>query len=120
MASFKGIEEINVWKIAVDLAVEIYSLTGDSKELKRDYGFKDQLQRAIVSIPSNIAEGFERETNAEFVRFLYIAKGSCGELRTQLLIAKEIGYIDDSAFRGLNDKCKQISSMVFNLIKVLK
>ena len=71
----------------------IYKVTSQGK-ISRDYGLKDQIQRAAVSVSSNIAEGFERGTKQEFIQFLYIARGSCGELRSQLYIAKEIGYLN--------------------------
>jgi len=82
MPTFKKIEDINVWKESIDLVLYVYKLINQSKTFQKDYGLKDQVQKSAVSIPSNISEGFERETNAEFIRFLYIAKGSCGELRT--------------------------------------
>ena len=81
--TIKGFEDLEVWKNAMQLVVVIYA---EFKENK-DYGFKDQIQRAAVSIPSNIAEGYERQTNKEFIQFLYIAKGSSAELQTQLYIA---------------------------------
>jgi len=84
-------EELKVWRKSKDLAVAIFRIFADSK----DFGFKDQITRSALSVPSNIAEGFERESNKELIRFLYIAKGSCGELRTQIIIAKEIGYISE-------------------------
>jgi four helix bundle protein len=89
-------------------------------EFGKDFGFRDQLRRAAVSIASNIAEGKERETTAEFIRFLYIAKGSAGELRTQLYIANKIGYLDDLKFKELNEKVERLSGMIANLIKALK
>lgn len=75
-------EDLLIWKNAMDLCVNIYEL---AKSIK-DFSLKDQIQRAAVSVPSNIAEGFDRGTNKEFIRFLYIAKGSCSEVRTQLII----------------------------------
>ena len=120
MPTFKKIEDINVWKESIDLVLYAYKLINQSKTFQKDYGFKDQVQRSAVSIPSNISEGFERETNAEFIRFLYIAKGSCGELRTQLLIAYKLGYINEENFNYADDKCRHIASMIANLIKSLK
>ena len=75
-------EDLDIWKEGMRLSVSVYKLMNDCK----DFGFKDQIQRASVSVPSNIAEGFERQTNKEFIQFLYIAKGSCGELRTQIYL----------------------------------
>ena len=120
MPTFKKIEDINVWKESIDLVLYIYKLINQSKIFQKDYGLKDQVQKSAVSIPSNISEGFERETNAEFIRFLYIAKGSCGELRTQLLIVYKLGYINEENFNYTDDKCKYIASMLANLIKSLK
>ena len=120
MARFTRIEEIECWKESIKLSISIYNLKTKSRSLRVDYGFVDQIQWASVSIPSNISEGFERQTHQEFIHFLFIAKGSCGELRTQLLIAKRINYIIDKDFEVLNDKCKKISSMIMNLIKSLR
>jgi four helix bundle protein len=76
-------EDIIAWQLAKELTISIYSLFENSN----DYGFKDQIQRASISIMNNIAEGFERKTNNEFKQFLYIAKGSCGEVRSMLIVA---------------------------------
>jgi len=112
-------EDLECWKEAASLAIEIYRISSRG-ELGRDFGFRDQLRRAVVSIASNIAEGKERETIPEFIRFLYIAKGSGGELKTQLYIAKEIGYLDEQIYVELNRKLEKINGMVGNLIKSLK
>jgi four helix bundle protein len=112
-------EDLECWQEATSLAIEIYRISSGG-EFGKDFGFRDQLRRAAVSIASNIAEGKERETIAEFIRFLYIAKGSAGELRTQLYIANKIGYIDDLKFKELNEKVERLSGMIANLIKVLK
>ena len=120
MGKFTKIEEIGCWKEGVELALNIYALKRKSPLLQRDYGFVDQIQRAAISIPSNISEGYERQSLLEFTRFLYIAKGSCGELRTQLLIAKELQYIIKTDFDLLDDKCRKISGMIMNLIKSMR
>lgn len=98
----------------MELCIDVY------KSLKecRDFGFKDQIQRAIVSVPSNIAEGFERQTDKEFVQYLFIAKGSCGEVRTQLYLASELGYIEKLQVEELISKARKLASMIQNLIKV--
>jgi four helix bundle protein len=80
-------EDLIVWQRAVELAADVYSTAGTI----RDLAFRDQLQRSAVSISSNIAEGYERDSNADFVRFLYYSKGSCGELRSQLHLARRLG-----------------------------
>jgi len=87
--TFKKLEDIDAWKRGCRLAVEIYKLTME-EPIAKDWGLRDQLRRSAVSVPSNIAEGYERNSNREFRRFLFIAKGSCGELRTQLYILKAL------------------------------
>jgi four helix bundle protein len=109
-------EDLEVWKEGMGLAKEIYGLLRNCK----DYSLRDQIHRAVVSVPSNIAEGFERQTNKEFIQFLYIAKGSCGELRTQLYLAINLQIITDETGSLLIDRCRKISSMLFNLIKTRK
>lgn len=106
-------EDLKVWKEGMQLAVQLY------KELKgcRDYGMRDQLQRAAVSVPSNIAEGFERGSNKEFIRFLYIAKASAGELRTQLYLCREVGVLPKASCEQLIEHTRKISAMLYNLIK---
>ncbi|RKY74558.1 four helix bundle protein [candidate division KSB1 bacterium] len=93
----KGFREIRIWQKARDLATYIYKIT-DSPSFKKDYGLRNQIRRAAVSIPSNIAEGDKRDTNKESVRFLYIANGSLAELLTQFEISKAIGYISNDEF----------------------
>jgi len=109
-------EDLEIWKEGMRISVKVYEILKNCK----DYGLKDQMQRAAVSIPSNIAEGFERQTNKEFIQFLYIAKGSCGELRTQLYLAKELKIITTEDFNLLLSKLKQLSSMISNFIKTRK
>jgi four helix bundle protein len=106
-------EELDIWIEAMNLTIQVYK----NIEFMRDFGLRNQLQKSAVSIVSNIAEGSERQTNNEFVRFLFIAKGSCGELRTQLIIAKKLGYINEEISRTLIDKSRKISSMISNFIK---
>ncbi|HOX76199.1 MAG TPA: four helix bundle protein [Bacteroidales bacterium] len=113
MTNFKN---LNVWQIAKNLAVKIYKLTR-SQPLSKDFGLKDQLQRAAVSIASNIAEGDESGSDKQSIRHFYIAKGSSAELMTQLIIAEEIDYIDNETKRSLCDDCDKISAMLSRLIK---
>lgn len=108
-------EDIRAWQKAKDLSVAIYRLFEHSK----DFGFKDQIQRASVSVMNNIAEGFERKGNKEFSYFLYIAKGSCGEVRSMLILAKELGKINDSDFDYLSKQAEEISKMIAGFIKTL-
>lgn len=119
MKMFKRFEEIDAWKEDCKLATRIYEITKNEK-FSKDWGLKDQIQRAAISIPSNISEGFERDSKQEFIRFLFIAKGSAGEVRTQLYIARNLEYIDADTFEELIDKAKHISSLIANLIKYLK
>ncbi|MGO9313249.1 MAG: four helix bundle protein [Syntrophobacteraceae bacterium] len=101
------------------LAVEIYRVTS-SERISRDFGLKDQMQRAAVSIPSNICEGYERHSDAEFLRFLHIAKGSLSELVTQLLIAMEVGLITEELVPPIELRCKKVGSMLTKLIQSRK
>lgn len=109
-------QRLQVWQIAKDLAVKIYKLT-QKPPFSKDYGLKDQIQRAAVSIPSNIAEGDESGSNRLSVRYFYIAKGSAAELMTQLFIANEIGFVDSEVKNQLVDDCNKLSSMLTKLIK---
>ncbi|MEZ9865210.1 four helix bundle protein [Vibrio breoganii] len=106
-------ENLEVWKLSFRLAVEVH----ESFKACKDFGLKDQIYRCSVSVPSNIAEGEERETTKESVRFLYIAKGSCGELVTQLMLAKEFNYLSPQEADNLISKAKQVSRMLAGLIK---
>ncbi len=107
-------EDLNVWKESVKLSVDIYKVLKNCK----DFGLRDQIQRSAVSIPSNISEDFDRKGNKEFIQILYIAKGSCSELRTQLYIALERRTIDKSVGKDFIDKSKMISEMLYKLIQV--
>jgi len=113
MSKFK---ELNVWQLAKELAVSIYKITTKGS-FNSDFGLRDQIRRASVSIPSNIAEGDERGTNKEAIRFFYIAKGSLAELQTQLIIAHEIGYIDSTILKEIDEKCQKLGKMIGSLIK---
>ncbi len=86
----ESFEDLQIWQRSMKLCVDIYNLF----EKCKDFGFKGQIQRASVSVPSNIAEGFERNSNKEFIQFLYIEKSSCGEVRTQLTLALNLGLIE--------------------------
>src|SRR4030043_274721 len=95
-------EELIAWQKSRELVTAIYKVT-NGKELSRDFGLRDQIRRAAVSIMSNIAEGFERAGRAEFHQFLVIAKGSCAEVRSQLYIALDIGYISQAEFDRVHE-----------------
>ena len=111
-----GFKDLKVWQRSKELAVLIYRLT-QKGPFTRDYGFRDQIRRAAVSVPSNIAEGDERGSNKDAVRFFYIAKGSLAEIQTQLEIAYEIEYLENSTYDDLDEKCTVIGKMLGSLIK---
>jgi four helix bundle protein len=117
--NFKSFEEIESWKKARVFNKLIYSKTQQEK-FSKDFGLKDQIRRASVSISSNIAEGFERNTDKEFVYFLYVAKASAGEVRSQLYLANDLEYINNEDFLQLKNKVVEISKLIGGLIKYLK
>ena len=119
MATVLKFEELEVWREAKRLVKAVYSATRQGAFAK-DFGLRDQLQRAAVSIMSNIAEGFERGTNKEFVQFLHIAKGSAGEVRSLLYVAFEIGYLDERTFKIMTDSAISISRRLSKFIKYLQ
>lgn len=106
-------EDLEVWKRGVELSASIYL---ELKQLK-DYGFRDQITRSGLSIPSNVAEGFERASQKEAMAFLSYAKGSSGELRTQIIIGMRIGYVPEEIGKDWIRETKEISSMLSGLIK---
>jgi len=108
-------EEILSWQKSKVLTLEIYRLLINN----RDYSFRDQLCRAAVSIMNNIAEGFERRTNKELITFLYIAKGSCAEVRSMLYLAVELKYISKKDFDNLYQFTIEISKLLSGFIKTL-
>jgi four helix bundle protein len=112
-----GFKELVVWQRSKDLAVQVYRHTSIGSFLK-DYGLTDQMRRSSISIPSNIAEGDQRETDKEAVRFFYMAKGSAAELNTQVIIAHEIGYLPQETFTALENQCVEIMNMLAKLISV--
>ncbi|MEI6891616.1 MAG: four helix bundle protein [Pontiella sp.] len=112
---YQSFEDLEVWQVSLDLSVEIYA----TLKACRDYGFKDQLCRSSVSVPSNVAEGMERHSKKETIHFLHIAKGSCAEMRTQLMIATRIGYMEKAVANEMLERAKGISRMLHGLIKSL-
>ncbi len=119
MATFKSFEELDSWKFARELVREIYDISRTTN-LYKDYGLKDQVQRSAVSIMSNIAEGFERNSRKEFIRFLNIARGSSAELKSQLYILFDLEHIDEKTFKRLHNKTSNISKTILGLINYLK
>lgn len=118
MAKIERFEDIEAWKKGRELSAEIYRITSDGK-FRRDFGLRDQLRRAAVSIMSNIAEGFERGGDRQFRQFLGFAKGSTGELRSQLYVALDGGFIDERAFDRFYTLATQITRMVNGLMAYL-
>jgi four helix bundle protein len=119
MSAILKFEEMERWQKARTIAKTVYLLS-EKEKFSRDYGLRDQIRRASVSIMSNIAEGFERGTNKEIIQFLYIAKGSSGEVRTQLYIAFDLGYINKDEFENLSAELLALSKQISGFIKYLK
>jgi four helix bundle protein len=119
MAKLNSFEEIIAWQKARELDAEIYRITIDNILFSKDFGLRDQMRRASVSISSNIAEGFERETTKEFVRFLYISKASAGEFRSQLYLALDLNYLSLDEFDSLSLKINDISKLLSGFIRYL-
>ena len=109
----ESFEDLHIYQRSRELVNAIYEATRDDG-FKRDFRLIDQIRRAAISILSNIAEGFERGSKTEFIQFLYIAKGSCGEVRAQLQVARDQQYIGNSGYNQLYDLCRQISGMISN------
>lgn len=119
MAAVTRFEDLEVWQVARILTREIYNVTKHSA-FTQDFGLKNQIQRAAVSILSNIAEGFERNGNKELCNFLYIAKGSAGEVRAQLYVAQDLGYITEEEFEMLGALAQRCSSMLYRFCETVK
>lgn len=115
----EGFEDLHVYQRARELTNAIYRRTREGR-FARDLGLAEQIRRASVSIMSNAAEGFERGATKEFIQFLYIAKGSCGEVRAQLAIAGDQGYISQADYDGLHDLSRRVSGMLSNFIAHLQ
>ena len=119
MAKFESFEDIEAWKAARVLANQVYDLS-DKVAFSRDFGLRDQMRRAGVSVLSNIAEGFERDGNNEFIQFLSQAKGSAGELRAQSYIALDRKYVSQPEFDALRQRALQVSRMISGLMNYLR
>jgi four helix bundle protein len=115
----KGFKDLIVWQKAKDLAIKVYQASEEG-DLNRDFSLRDQMRRSAVSIASNLAEGDERDTDKESVRFFYIAKGSLAELRTQIGIAYEIGYLKKKFYEIIETECITLGKMIGALIKKRK
>ena len=107
--------ELKVWQRGKDLAVYVYKVTSEG-DFRKDFGLRDQIRRATVSIPSNIAEGDESGSDRQAIRFLRTAKGSTAEVLTQAIISREVGYLEEEAFHHIEAECQTISGMLTRLI----
>ncbi|MBZ5538664.1 MAG: four helix bundle protein [Acidobacteriia bacterium] len=119
MTKIQRFEDIEAWKIARELAGDTYRLTSTGK-FARDFPLRDQVRRASVSILSNIAEGFERSGNKEFIQFLALAKGSAGELRAQMYVALDQQYVNNEEFGTIIKKATDVSRMLSGLMRYLQ
>lgn len=119
MATVRDFEELAIFQKARELSKKIYPVT-QRGEFKNDYRFVQQIHAAAGSIMDNIAEGFERTGNKEFLNFLYIAKGSCGEVRSQLIRANDVGYLTPEEYNKLYTECRKLSAGIMNFIKEIK
>lgn len=115
MTSVKNFEDLDIWKESKTLSVQVYSIFKNHT----DFGFRDQIQRASISVMNNTAEGFERKSDKEFIRFLKIAKGSSGEVRSMLWIAIEIDYLNEDIAKDMIEKYYALSSKIGRLINYL-
>jgi four helix bundle protein len=119
MSKIQRFEDLEAWKISREVTKEVYRVSVNEKFV-RDFGLRDQIRRASVSIMSNVAEGFERDGDKEFIQFLYIAKASCGEVRSQLYVALDQNYISEGDFDLIYAKLIENSRIISGLIKYLK
>jgi four helix bundle protein len=115
----KSFRELVAWQKAYELTLEIYRVTTAFPK-KEIYGFVSQMRRAAVSIPSNIAEGYQRQSRKEYMQFLSIAYSSCGELETQLLLSHDLGFLDGSTFKKILSLQEEVSKLLFKLIRSLQ
>lgn len=119
MATVRDFEDLAIFQKARELSKKIYPIT-QRGDFRFDTRFVQQIRAAAGSIMDNIAEGFERAGNKEFINFLYIAKGSCGEFRSQLIRANDIGYLTSEEYNELYTECRKLSAGIMNFIKEIK
>lgn len=117
MSKYNTFEDLEVWKLGISLYIDLTKVF-NVKEFK-DYYFRDQILRASLSISNNIAEGFEKQSDKELIRFLYISKGSCGEVRSMIYTAKLQNFITENSYQDFRKRCITISVKLNNLIKYL-
>ena len=119
MSTIERFEDLEAWKRARNFAKLIQTVS-DNGNFGRDFGFKDQIRRATYFIVSNIAEGFERDGDKEFIQYLFVAKASCAEVRAQLYLAVDFDYITEDEFLQLRTKALELNRLISGLIKYLK
>ena len=119
MTKVKMFEDIVAWQKARELVRMVYRMTGEG-DFARDFSLKDQIRRAAVSVMSNIAEGFSRQTDKEFVQFLYIAKGSVSEIQSQLYVALDLGYAEVEGFNNAYELSSQVAKLITGFIRYLQ
>ena len=119
MASVERFEDLRIWQMARELCKEIYLHT-EKKPWKMDSRFVQQIRAAAGSVMDNIAEGFERDGNKEYIQFLYIAKGSCGEVRSQIIRASDVGFLSSEDYIKLYNDCFKLSKGISAFIRILK
>ena len=119
MSKVKRFEDLKVWQAARDVVTAVYQLSSTGS-FSRDYALRDQIRRAAVSVPSNVAEGFSRHSNKEFIQFLFIAKGSAAEVQSQLYIALDQGYISQGEFDKIYGQMEVVAKQISRFITYLK
>ncbi len=119
MGQTKQLEDMEVWQAAKQVVTEVYRLTRDGA-LAKDYGFKDQLQRAAVSIMANVADGYERGGNRELIQFLYLAKGSAAQTRSLVHAAKDLGYLSEEQRSSMLERLVSIGRQLGGFIRYLE
>lgn len=112
-------EDLNIWKLSLRMTKKIYDITSQGG-FSKDFGLRDQVRRAMVSVSSNIVEGFEKNNNNEFIRFLRMSKGSSGEVRNQLYIALAVGYMTEEEFATMNKELEELSGQIGAFIAYLE
>lgn len=119
MTTINTFKEIRSWQHAMELSVECYKLSQE-EQFRFEFAMVNQMRKSAISVPSNIAEGFERKGNREFIQFLFISAGSLGELQTQLILCNRIGLLNQERLQKLEDKSEIIKKMIYGMITYLK
>lgn len=119
MARIERFEDIQAWQKARELVRSTYQVT-NKRDFARDYGLRDQVRRASVSVMSNIAEGFSRQTDKEFVQFLHVAKGSASEVQSQLYVALDLKYISEATFKQLYELSEETIRLISGFVRYLR